>query len=121
LDDDSVYNYDDVDVFGRAKIKKRAPEQYKEKLSVFSKIAFFFGISFLIISILLKSLWLTDKSSGLYDISISSAPGSVFSISIICIFIGIVLYFFERQFAKLDQICEEIENGDIFISDDEVE
>ena len=49
----------------------------------------------------------------------SSISNSVFSISIIIIAFAIILYFFKRQFAKLADIAEEIENN-IEFSDEEI-
>ena len=114
INDDSIDNYDNINVFGKAKIRKKGVVEYKITSGVFSKIAFFFGIIFLIMSVSVRSMIFTDKSSGFYSISVSSIPGSLLAISLILFFVSIVLYFFEYQFSKLEKICEEVENGEFF-------
>ena len=115
--EDSVYDYDETDAFG--KIKKRNPNQYRRTSSILFKIALFFGLVLLVISITLRSMIFTDQSSNLYSISVSSIPGSIFSISIILLAVSVIMYFFEYQFAKLDQIIEELENYDSCIVDED--
>ena len=119
--DDSVYEYDEIDVLGKSKIKKREATQYKKTSGFLSKTAFFFGLSLLIISIVIRSFSFTDKSSDLYSLSVSSIPGSIFSISIILLAVAAIMYFFEYQFAKLEKIVEEIENCEEYIVDESAE
>ena len=48
----------------------------------------------------------------LYDFSQTTYPNSILAFSIILIFVGVVLYFFNCQFEKLAKIADEIENGE---------
>ena len=88
------------------------------KTGFFCKFTIFFGIFLLIIFVFLKaiSFIIGSGSSGflgnLYDFSQTTYPNSILAFSMIFIFVGIVLYFFNCQFAKLAKIAEEIENGE---------
>jgi hypothetical protein len=59
---------------------------------------------------------MSDGSTGFmkqyYDFSGSGAPESALALAIIFLVVGIILYFFHCQFAKLSKIAEEIENGE---------
>jgi hypothetical protein len=59
---------------------------------------------------------MTSSNSGM---DYSNISNSVFSISIIILAFAIIIYFFKRQFAKLADIAEEIENN-IEYSDEEI-
>jgi hypothetical protein len=82
------------------------------------KLTLFFGILLLIIFIISKLIAFIagENSTGflrqIYDFSQTSAPNSILAISIIVLAIGVILYFFHCQFAKLAKIAEEIENPD---------
>jgi ABC-type spermidine/putrescine transport system permease subunit II len=88
------------------------------KTGFLCKLSIVIGIIFLIIFLFLKtvSFFLTEGSEGIlnqiYELSQSTIPDSMIALSIILIFIGIVLYFFNCQFSKLEKIEEEIENGE---------
>ena len=89
------------------------------KTGFFCKFAFFFGIFLLIIFIFIKvSSYIIGKGSSgflgqLYDLSQTTIPNSILAFSIIILFVGIVLYFFNCQLAKLAKIADEIENEEI--------
>jgi hypothetical protein len=89
------------------------------KTSFLCKFFIYLGITFIFIFIVLSliSYFNIGKNSGpiktLYDISITSIPESILSFSIIFIAVGIILYFFNCQFAKLAKIADEIENEDV--------
>jgi hypothetical protein len=82
------------------------------------KLTLFFGILLLFIFIVTKliSFIAGEKSAGflkqIYDFSQTSAPNSILAISIIVLAIGVILYFFHCQFAKLARIADEIEKSD---------
>ncbi len=86
------------------------------KTGFLCKITFYIGIILLIIFIFFKacSVIIESGSSGflgqLYDFSQTTYPNSILAFSMIFLFAGIVLYFFNCQFAKLAKIAEEIEN-----------
>ena len=88
------------------------------KTGFLCKISIVIGIIFLIMFLFLKttSLFLTEESEGflnqIYELSQSTIPDSMIALSVILIFIGLVLYFFNRQFSKLAKIAEEIENDE---------
>jgi uncharacterized membrane protein (DUF373 family) len=102
--DDS--NYEDLGAFGFK--RKDSAKRYTQRSDVLFKILLFFGVIFLISSIIL--MMLSMFSSGT-ETDYSSVSNSVFSISIIILAFAVILYFFKRQFAKLAEIAEEIENG----------
>jgi len=110
--EDSVYDSDDTDALGLFKSKKRTVNQYKKTSNTLFKISLFFGVILLIIFIILKIGSLLGKDSGLYELSTSSIPGSVISISIILIAVAFIMYFFDYQFSKLEKIIEEVESGE---------
>ena len=45
-----------------------------------------------------------------YDLSQSRVADSIIAFSIVFLGVGIILYFFHLQFAKLSKIADEIEN-----------
>ena len=101
--------------------KKRYFEvNYDFKTGFLCKLSIALGIFFLIIFIFLKTatIFLTEESVGIlnqiYEISQSTIPDSMIALSLLLIFLGIVLYFFNCQFSKLAKIAEEIENGEEF-------
>jgi uncharacterized membrane protein len=88
------------------------------KTGFLCKFTLFLGIFLLIIFIFLKisSFIIGKGSSGLvgqiYDFSQTTYPSSILAFSIIFLFVGVVLYFFSCQFAKLAKIADEIEKGE---------
>ena len=94
------------------------PAGHDFKTGILCKLCLFFGIIFLSLFIFLKifSVVLTSDSSGfsleLYNISTSTVPDSLGAFATIFIGVGIILYFFQCQFAKLAAIADEIENSE---------
>ena len=103
---DSKYDYNDLGAFGFK--RKDSAKKYKQRSDLLFKILLFFGVALLIISIVLMII--SMNSNGM-DTDYSSIANSVFSISIIILAFAVILYFFKRQFAKLADIAEEIENN----------
>ena len=89
------------------------------KTNFFCKFFIFLGVVFIVIFILFSiiSYFNIGNNSGalkpLYDLSITSIPESILAFSIIFFAVGIILYFFSCQFAKLAKIADEIENEEI--------
>jgi len=101
-------------------VKKRYHSVYSDfKSSFFCKFFIYSGGFLILIFVFLSlvSLFLTAENTGflrdLYNFSKTSYPESILAFSIIFIAIGIILYFFRCQFAKLAKIAEEIENDEI--------
>ena len=83
-------------------IKKRTISLYgKSKNKFFSKCFLILGVFLLIIFIILYALSLFETQAS-----------TILAFSIIFLFIGVILYFFHVQFAKLAKIAEEMENED---------
>ena len=88
------------------------------KTGIFYKLAFFLGILFLIISLffMISGYFIGGESSGtllqIYDFSQTTIPTSLLAFSIIFLAVGVILYFFHIQFAKLAKIADEIEKGE---------
>jgi len=86
------------------------------KTSFLCKLFLFLGVLFIIIFFVLGiiSFFNIGEKSGiikpLYDISKTSTPESILAFSILFFAVGIILYFFNYQFAKLSKIADEIEN-----------
>lgn len=114
--DNSKYDYNDLGAFGFK--RKKSAKQYKQKSELLFKILLFFGIILLLGSIVLMVISITGISDAGTDYS--NISNSVFSISIIILAFAVILYFFKRQFAKLADIAEEIENN-IECSDEEIQ
>jgi hypothetical protein len=82
------------------------------------KLTLFFGLLLFLIYFFseLIGLIVGENSSGvfkqIYDFSQSTSPNSILAISIILFAIGIILYFFHCQFAKLASIADEIEKSE---------
>jgi len=91
---------------------------YDFKTGFFCKLLLLLGFVLLFIFIIFKFFSIifddgtTDFGKNLYDISISTIPESILAFSLIFIAVGIILYFFECQFAKLKRISEEIEKDE---------
>jgi hypothetical protein len=100
-------------------IKNRYYSAYNDfKTGILYKIFLIIGFIFLFIFILLiliSKISDINNSIGilkyLYDLSISNFPDILISFSIILISIGLILYFFKRQFEKLAEIADEIEKN----------
>ena len=89
------------------------------KTGFFCKFFIYLGIVFILLFLLFTIVSFFDigKNSEflrpLYDISTNSVPESILAFSIIFIAVGIIMYFFNCQFAKLAKIADEIENEEI--------
>jgi TRAP-type C4-dicarboxylate transport system permease small subunit len=85
------------------------------KTGLFCKITIFLGILLLIISLffIISGYIIGDGNSGIlnqiYEFSNTTIPNSILAFSIIFFAIGVILYFFNCQFAKLSKIADEIE------------
>lgn len=97
--------------------KKRNISVYNDlKTSFFCKFSLFLGLFLLFVFVFFKvsSLFISQGDTGflqlIYDFSRSSYVDSIIAFSIIFLGIGIILYFFHYQFAKLAKIADEIEN-----------
>ena len=88
------------------------------KTGIFCKLAFITGAVLVIIYIFLKisSIIFSADSTGftqqIYNFSITNAPESILAFAIIIFAVGVILYFFNYQFAKLEKIADEIEKGE---------
>ncbi len=88
------------------------------KTGFFCKLTLFFGLVLFLIYLFTKisALIIGEDSIGLakqiYDFSQTSAPNSILAFSIILLGIGVILYFFYCQFAKLAKIADEIEKSE---------
>jgi hypothetical protein len=97
-------------------MKKYRSAYYDFRTGFLYKISLTIGFFLLFIYIFLKvsSLFLSENSSGffnsIYYVSQSNYSGSIIALSILFLSIGIILYFFHRQFSKLAKIAKEIEN-----------
>jgi len=104
--------------------KKYHSSHHDFKTGILCKLSFFFGFLFLFIFLffMITSVLVSSESTGflkqLFDISQSTVPGSLISLSLILIFAGIVLYLFGKQLAKLAKISDEIENSEEYIEKD---
>ena len=100
-------------------LKKRYFSVHNDfKTGFLCKFSLCLGIVLLMIFIFFKaySVIICPGISGflgqLYDFSQTTYPNSILAFSLILLFVGIVLYFFNCQFVKLAKIAEEIENGE---------
>ena len=105
--------------------KKRNISVYNDlKTSFFYKLSLFLGLFLLFVFVFFKvsSLFISQEDTGflqlIYDFSQSSYVDSIIAFSIIFLGIGIILYFFHCQFAKLARIANEIENEEEFEGSD---
>jgi hypothetical protein len=100
--------------------KKYFSAQYDFKTGIFCKLAFILGLFLLIVSLffIISSFLIGKESSGviqqIFDFSQTTHPTSILAFSIILLAVGVILYFFHCQFAKLAKIANEIENENIF-------
>ena len=84
------------------------------KTGFLCKFFIYLGVLFIIIFFIfgIISFFNIGENSGiikpLYDISKTSIPESILAFSIIFVAVGIILYFFNCQFAKLAKIADEI-------------
>ena len=102
-------------------IKERHFSAYTDfKTGLFCKLTILIGIILLLIYgfVKISSVFINEESTGwiqsLYNFSQSSKADSIIAFSIILFAVGIILYFFHYQFAKLAEIAEEIENNEEF-------
>lgn len=96
--------------------KKKHFSVYEDfKTGFFCKLSLFLGLFLLLVYVFLKIgsfLSGEDDTSFLrviYDISQSGLADSVIAFSIVLLGLGVILYFFHCQFAKLAKIADEIE------------
>jgi len=88
------------------------------KTGILCKFTLFIGILLLLISLffIIASVLIGDESSGIlrqiYNFSQTTIPTSLLSFSLIFIAVGVILYFFHCQFAKLEKIADEIEKDE---------
>ena len=65
---------------------------------------------------MVSSFLIGEGSSGIlqqiYDLAQTTLPNSILAFSMIFLAVGIILYFFHCQFAKLAKIADEIEKGE---------
>jgi hypothetical protein len=113
--DSPINKHDDLGAFGLK--RKDSAKAYRQKSDLSFKILMFFGILLLIISVI---LWALSMYSTGTNPDYASISNSVFSLSLIFIAFAVIFYFFKKQFSKLAEIAEEIENCTDF-SDEEVE
>ena len=113
--DSPINEHDDLGAFGLK--RKDSAKGYRQKTDVLFKILLFFGILLLVSSVI---LWVISLNSANIDPDYASISNSVFSISLIFIAFAVIFYFFKKQFSKLADIAEEIENCADF-SDEELE
>lgn len=97
-------------------IKKRYFSiDYDFKTGVLCKLFLLIGIIALAISLffIIVSKILNEDSTGLYkqmyDISLSTIPETILSLSLLSLAVSAIMYFFYLQFKKLSEIAEEIE------------
>ena len=100
--------------------KKRHYSVYDDlKTGFFYKLSLCLGIILLIVYIFFKlgSLFSNESDAGLlgflYDLSQSGIADSIIAFSIVFIGLGVILYFFYCQFAKLAKIADELEKEEI--------
>ena len=100
-------------------IKKRYFSVHNDfKTGILCKITIISGVILLILylSISLLSFIFGSESTGffnqIYSFSQSSYMSTILAFSILLIGIGVILYFFSCQFAKLSEIAKDIENED---------
>ena len=85
------------------------------KTGFFCKVTLFFGVILFLIFFFTKlsALIIGKNSTGfakqIYDFSLTSLPNTILAFSILLLGIGLILYFFHCQFAKLAKIADEIE------------
>ena len=90
------------------------------KTGIFCKLSFFLGIVLLILYLFftVSSFLIGEGNSGIlqqiYDFSQTTYPNSILAFSLILLAVGVILYFFHCQFAKLAKIADEIEKGEDF-------
>ncbi|UCF50223.1 MAG: hypothetical protein JSU91_01715 [Thermoplasmatales archaeon] len=88
------------------------------KTGFFCKFTLFLGLVLLLFFIFSKisALIIGESSSGftkqIYDFSQTTYPNSILALSFILFAIGVILYFFHCQFAKLARIADEIEKSE---------
>lgn len=109
--DEPVYDQDKIDVLGIFKNKKKSVNQYRKTSSSLFKVTLFLGVTLLIVFIILKSMSLMGPDSEFYELSNSTVPGTIISISILFLAVSVIMYFFDYQFSKLEKIIEEVESG----------
>ena len=109
--DDSIYDQNNIDALGIFKNKKKSVNQYRKTSSSLFKITLFLGISLLIVFIILKVMPFMGPDSEFYELSNSTVPGTIISISILFLAVSVIMYFFDYQFSKLEKIIEEVESG----------
>ena len=99
--------------------KKRYLSAHSDfKTGFYYKLSLFVGLLFVIIFIFFKgtSSIIGPGSSGIpqqiYDFAQTTYPDSILALGVIFLAVGIILYFFCCQVAKLTKIADEIEKGE---------
>ena len=91
------------------------------KTGILYKISLLLGLILLFIFIIFKifSIIVGSESFGfteqIYNFSQTSYINTILAFSILLIGVAVILYFFNRQFAKLSKIAEELENDENLI------
>ena len=100
--------------------KKKYYSVYDDlKTGFFYKLTLFLGIILLVVYIFLRLVFLISKENDegllgfLYNLSQSGIADSIIAFSIVFLGLGIILYFFHCQFAKLAKIADELEKEEI--------
>ena len=98
--------------------KKYFSLQKDFKTGIFCRLAFFFGgiLFFISLFFIFGGFLISGKNSGIlldvYNFSQTTIPISLLAFSFISFAIGIILYIFNNQFAKLAKIADEVEKGE---------
>lgn len=80
----------------------------------------FFGKFFVVLGIILLLVYLVETF--LRPIVLAdTVTGALLAFAILCIGLGVILYFFAVQFAKLSEIAEEIEADESLCDEEEEE
>jgi hypothetical protein len=83
------------------------------KTGILFKLALFLGFILLIIFIILRTLsFVINEDNFLYFLSNSKYVDITGAFALLILFLGFVLLFFHRQFTKLSEIADEIENSE---------
>lgn len=93
--------------------KKYFSAHYDFKTGILFKFTIIIGFILLIGFIILRILsFVVNEKDVLYSLSNSKYVDIIGAFAILIIFLGLVLFFFHRQFTKLSDIADEIENSE---------
>ena len=102
-----------------------SPQKYKGRSMSLGRFLIFLGIFSIIVFAFFKiiSAIADSESTGflksLYDMSVSTATESILALGAIILFFGFLLLFFSRQFTKLAEIADDIENNEEFCEEED--